>query len=153
MTASERIEQMTHTWYGFTVFAAAASVIQVALWPFTPGLLFSPVRLALAFVGAAFGVVLSIALNLVCAAIGLLVAHLIGRALLARSSLMRLVLLVLSPLFAVFGAISALQLTWAGTSHFSLSTLIGAAVTAIAVTLYVRSFQLLRDPSIKAYVG
>ena len=65
---------------------------------------------------------------------------------------MRIVLLVLSPVLTVFGAISALELTWDGISNFSLSTLLGAAVTAVAVTLYVRSFQLLVDPSIKAYV-
>jgi hypothetical protein len=153
MTARERIQKMTHTWYGFTVFAAVASVVQVALWPFSPGLLFSPMKLAFTFVGAAFGIVVAILLNLFCAAIGLGVAYLLGRGLLARSSLTRLVLLVLSPIAALFGAYSALTLAWAGLTSFSLSTLVGAAVTAIAVTLYVRSFQLLTDPAIKAYVG
>ncbi len=153
MTARARIQQLTHTWYGFTVFAAVASVVQVALWPFTPGLLFSPMKLAFTFVGAAFGVVVSILLNVFCAAIGLGIAYLLGRGLLARSSLTRLALVVLSPIAAVFGAYSALTLAWSGLTHFSLSTLVGAAVTAIAVTLYVRSFRLLTDPAIKAYVG
>jgi hypothetical protein len=153
MTARERIQKITHTWYGYTVFAAVASVVQVALWPFSPGLLFSPVKLAFTIVGAALGVVVSVVLNLACAAIGIGVASLLGRALLARSSFVRLVLLVVSTLGFVFGGYSALKLTWAAIAHFSPSTLVGAVVTGIGVLLYIRSYQVLTDPSVKSYIA
>ncbi len=157
MTARARIQQLTHTWYGFTVFAAVASVVQVALWPFTPGLLFSPMKLAFTFVrggpsGSSCPILLNVFLRrdrpghrLPARSHGLLARFLADpararRALPHRRRVRR-------------RADSALTLAWAGLTHFSLSTLVGAAVTAIAVTLYVRSFRLLTDPAIKAYVG
>jgi len=151
MTARQRIEQLMHTWYGFTVFAAVASVVQAALWPFAPGLMFSPVRLALALVGSALAVTVAIGFSVVTGVFGVLVVAMLGRALLARSSVTRLLLLGLSPLLAVLSGVSALQQLWSGVSHFSLSPLIAAAVSTIAATLYVRSFRVLIDPSVKDY--
>jgi hypothetical protein len=147
MTTKQRIEELTNTWLGFTVFAAVASVVEVALWPFSTGLLFSPMKLALTFVGAAIAMVFAIGLNVVTAAIGLLVVRALGRALLRGSSLVRVVLLVVSPLFALGCAVSALELFWGAISGGELSPLVSAAVAAVATMLYVRSFKVLLDPA------
>ncbi len=147
MSSRQRIEQLTQTWYGFTVFAAAAAVIQVACWPLSAGLLFSPARLALTFVGSAVALVLAIGLNLVAAVFGLLMVRWIGRSLLAGSGFVRVGILVLSPVFAVLCGLSAIQQLWNGVSHLSVSPLVGAAVAAIAVTLHLRSFGVVRQVS------
>ena len=153
MTARQRIEQLTNTWYGFTVFAALAAVLEAALWPFAPGLLFSPVKLLLAFVGSGVAVLFAILLNVVGAVIGLAIVTFLGRTLLARSAAMRLALVVASPIFAVFAALSSIKQLWTGVSQFSPAPLLAGVVSAIAVTLYLRSFRVLTDPAVKGYTG
>jgi hypothetical protein len=153
MTGKQRIEQLTQTWYGFAVFGALASVVQTMLWPFSAALLFSPMKLALTFVGAAMATVVAIVLNVIGLAIGLFVIHLFGRALVGRSSLARVFLVVVSVIGVVLGALSALKLLWAGVFHVSLSPLLQGVVAAAAVLLYVRSYRVLTDPSVKSYIG
>ncbi len=147
MTARQRLERLSYTWYGFIVFAAACSVMKAALFPFGGGLFSS----LLALLGLGFGVVLAIVLNAFCAAIGLLVTFLVHRALLGRSSFVRVVLLFLSPTLAILGTLSGLKLAWAGISHFSPSSLVDAMVAGVAVVLYIRSFKVLSNPQVGAY--
>jgi hypothetical protein len=151
MTARQRIEQLTHTWYGFTVFAAVASVVTVALWPFSPGLIFSPAKLALAFVGSAVAIVFAIGLNIVGLVIGLFVVSLLGRALLNRSAVTRLLLVVLVPVLGALTAYAALQQLWSGITGLALSSLLSAAVSFIMVSLYVRSWRVLTSAAVKDY--
>ncbi len=151
MTARQRIEQLTHTWYGFTVFAAIASVVTVALWPFSAGLLFSPARLALTFVGSAFALMFAIGLNVVGLVIGLFVVSLLGRALMARSASTRLLLVVLVPVLGALTAYTALQQLWSGIPGLALSPLLSAAVSLIAVSLYLRSWRVLTSAAVRDY--
>ena len=152
MTGKERIEGLTRTWYGFTVLAAAAGVAQVALWPFSAGLLFSPLKLLLGLVGSAFVLVFAVGAGLVGAAAGLCLVYLVGRALLGRSGLVRMALAVLTPLLAVLSGLSALRSLWAGVSHLALAPVLSACVAGMAAALYVRSFRVLVDPAVRGYV-
>lgn len=151
MTARQRIEQLTQTWYGFTVFAAIASVVTVALWPFSAGLLFSPAKLALTVVGSAFAMVFAIGLNVVALVIGLFVVSLLGRALLARSAVTRLLLVVLAPVLGVLTAYASLQQLWSGLSHLAMAPLLSGAVSGIAVSLYLRSWRVLTSQAVRDY--
>jgi hypothetical protein len=151
MTARQRIEELTYTWYGFTVFAAVASIVQAALWPLSASLLFSPIKLALAFLGSAFSVLLAIGLNVVFLVVNVLIVRAFGRALLGRSAITRVFLVLASAVLAVLHAWSGLQQLWNGVSHLSVAPLVGALVAAVAVALYLRSFRVLSHPDVRAY--
>jgi hypothetical protein len=143
MTAKQRLEELTNTWLGFTIFSGIASVVEVALWPFAPGLLFSPVRLALTIVGSAIATIFAIGLNVVAALIAVILIRLLGRALLRGSTLVRVGLVVLSPVCAVLMAIGALDQGWDAVRYLSLSSFVAAAISGIAAALCFRSFRTL----------
>lgn len=124
-----KIRALTNEWYGFTVFSF---LVHVLLALFGSGLFsFFTVPLVIAF-----------------SAFSLLITWAIGGLLIRRSSLTRFVLLVLSPLGALAGALSSWQLV---AGPWSLSTLLLLLVTLGGVYMQIRSFGTLMDKSVRAY--
>ena len=128
MTARQKIENLTHAWYGYVTLSAILSL-------FTDGIpgLFS-------IVWAAMGLAFSLFLT-----------WFIGRRLLNKSSLTRAILLVvtgLGVLFQTYG-VGKMALAFVRTWEFSL---LGAAVfLGVSVYMHARSFRVLTDSSVRAY--
>ena len=128
MTARQKIEQLTHAWYGYAAFSAIASLFKDGI----PGIF--------SIIWAAMGLALT-----------LFVTWFIGRRLLAKSSLTRFLLLLVTGLGTVFGTwgVGKTALTFVRTWEFGL---LGAAVfLGISVYMHVRSFRTLVDPSVRSY--
>jgi hypothetical protein len=127
MTATQKIEGLTNSYYGYAVFGAA-----VSLWNNGIGFF--------SLLGTAFSFVFSIALT-----------WFIGRRLLAKSSLMRVVLVIFTGLFSVLGSISVAKMGWTFFQTMSLSVLLYTAFVSIGVYMNVKSFRVLTDKSVKAH--
>lgn len=127
MTARQKIEGLTNSYYGYAVFGAALSLWNNGIGFFS-------------LLGTAFSFVFSI-----------LLTWFIGRRLLAKSSLMRVVLVVLTGIFSVLGSISAAKMGWTFFQTMSLSALLYTALVAVGVYMNVKAFRVLTDSSVKAY--
>jgi hypothetical protein len=127
MTATQKIDGLVNSWYGYAVFGAA-----VRLWQNGIGL-FSLITTAGAFL---FSVI---------------VTWFIGNRLKNKSSLTRFILLVGSALVSVFGTVSAAKMGWSFFHTFSLSDLFYTVVIAMSVFMNAKSFRVLSDSSVKAY--
>jgi hypothetical protein len=128
-TAKEKIEGLTHSWYGLVVFSAIYSVLENGLGIFSM---------------IATGIWTMFMLTVV---------WFLGRRLVNRSSLTRVVLVVVSALGTLLGGYAVARMGWAFLHEWSLSLLFHAVFGAGAVALYVRSFRVLTDSSVKAYIG
>ncbi len=129
MSARQKIEELTNAWYGFAVFAAIVSVVQNGIGIFS--LFFTVVSTVFSFVLTWF----------------------LGRRLLARSSLTRMVLLVLSTLSACFGVLAVGKLALAFFGSWSFGLLFTIVLSAGSVMMNVRSLRVLTDSSVKSYIG
>lgn len=123
----KKIEQLTNAWYGFAVFTALYSVVTNGVGFFTlvwttAGLLFS-----------------------------WFLTFLIGRALLRRSSLTRTLLLLVSALSTVLGALSAGRAGLNFVSSWELGVLLTGVYSAASMWMNAKSFRTLTDSSVKAY--
>ncbi len=127
MTARERIETLTNGWYGLAVFAALASILQNGIGFF------------------------SLFLTGLSTLVSFALTWFLGRRLLARSSVVRSLLVFFSVVFAFTGLLGVARFGLAFVSHFSLGALIDLAVSAGSVYMNVRSFRELGDASVKAY--
>jgi hypothetical protein len=136
MTARQKIEQLTRSWYGFAVFAALLSVLSLR----ASGLL-----------SLAIGLGFSILLN----AIGLLVSiafvTFFGHQLRHRSRATRSFLIVFSALFTVLGALATLRTGWEFLGSWSFGLLLSVVLAGSATMLYARSFRVLTDKAVRAY--
>lgn len=127
MTARQKIEGLTNSYYGYAVFGAALSLWNNGIGFFS-------------LVGTAFSFVFSI-----------LLTWFIGRRLLAKSSLTRVLLVVLTGIFSVLGSISVAKMGWTFFQTMSLSVLLYTALVAVGVYMNVKAFRVLTDSSVKAY--
>jgi hypothetical protein len=127
MTARQKIEGLTNSWYGYAVFGAAISVWQNGLGIFS-------------LMGTAAWFVLNI-----------FVVWFIGRRLLHKGSLTRVILVVLTGLFSVLGSIGVAKMGWTFIHTWSFSLALYAAISALGVYMNARSFKVLTDSSVKAY--
>ncbi|MDB4941720.1 MAG: hypothetical protein JWP97_1254 [Labilithrix sp.] len=127
MTATQKIEGLINSWYGYALFGAAVSLWEngLGLWS-----LFS----------TAGGLFLSF-----------LVTWFIGNRLKNRSSLWRLVLVIGSAVACLFGSISVARMGVSLFHSFSLSTLFAAGLVTIGVWMNGKSYRVLTDSSVKAY--
>jgi hypothetical protein len=128
-TARQKIEELTNSWYGYAVFGAILSI-----WNNGIGF-FSLIGTALSF---AFSVFLT---------------WFIGRRLMAKSTLTRLILVIVTGLSSLFGSLSVAKMGLTFFQTFSLSVLVYALVGAVVVYMNVKSFRVLTDKSVKAYFG
>lgn len=127
MTAKEKIEQLRDGWYGFDVFSAIVGVLLNGLGFF---------KLASAFIGLL---------------ISLMITWFLGKRLLARSSLTRVVLLVFAVLGTVFGTLALLKLASLFFTAWSLKYLAATALGVAGLYMNVRSIRVLRDRSVRAF--
>jgi hypothetical protein len=127
MTARQKIEELTNAWYGYFLLGAAVRVYDRGLGLFT-------------LAGAA----LSFALT--CA-----VVWGIGRRLLAKSSLTRFLLVIVTGLFTVLGTFATAKTGWSFFTTWSLTTLVYTGFLASSVYMHARSFRVLTDSSVKSY--
>lgn len=129
MTAREKIEGLTNSWYGYVVFTAGLSLLQSGIGFFS--LLFAIVSLAATLCFTWF----------------------LGNRLLAKSSLWRMILLVVSSLTVVFGSLGLAKAGWMFLNDWSLRLLLGILFGAVSVGMHVKSIRVLTDSSVKAYFG
>ena len=128
MTATQKIEGLVNSWYGYAVFGAALS-----LW--NNGIGFFPLM------GTAASFVFSIFLT-----------WFIGRRLMNKSSLMRLIMVVVTGLSSVFGSVATAKMGWSFFQTYSVGVLLYSALLAVGVYMNVKSFRVLTDKSVKAYI-
>ncbi len=136
MNAKQKLEQLTRSWYGYSVFAALLSILSLR---------------ASGVLSLAVGLGLSIAFNVVGLAISIAVVTFLGRKLVHRSSGMRKFLVVFSGLFCVLGALATVSAGWAMLHEWSLASLCSLVMMASCTVLNARSFRVLGETSVKAY--
>jgi hypothetical protein len=136
MNAKQKIEQLTRSWYGYSVFAAVLSVLSLR---------------ASGVLALAIGLGISIAINAVGLLISIAIVTFFGRKLLYRSSATRTFLVVFSALFTVLGVLATLSGGWEFLRSWSLAALCNVALMATCTMLNARSFRVLTETSVKSY--
>jgi hypothetical protein len=124
MTAKQKIEELTNGWYGFALFAGLISLVKSGIGVFT-----------LFFIA---GVTL----------FNIALAWFLGRRLVARSSLTRLVLIVVSVLSTIAGVLGIGNLVF---GSWSFGTLLDAALLIGSLVMNLRSFRTLTGSTVKTY--
>jgi len=129
MSGKAKIEGLTNAWYGFAVFSAIFSLVTNGIGVFS---------------------IVSTALSLF---VSFLVIFFLGRRLIKKSNLTRMVLLLVSGLLSILGGVAAVKtsMTFVQTWQFSLLFTVG--YSAISTWMYGRSFRVLMDGSVKQYIG
>jgi hypothetical protein len=128
MTARQKIENLTHAWYGYVTLSAIASLFANGF----PGIF--------SIVWAAMGLSLS-----------LFITWFVGRRLLAKSSLTRFLLLIVTGLGTVFQTYGAGKMALAFVRTWEFGLLGAAAFLGVSVYMHARSFRVLVDSSVRAY--
>ncbi len=137
MTPRQRIEGLTRSWYGYSVFAALLSVLSIR----ASGPLSLVVGLGVSIVLDTIGLVISIA-----------VITWLGRKLsVSRSNPVRLFLVLFSGLFTVLGVLGVLGGIWAFLQEWSLASILEVVLMATCTTLNARSFRTLTDTAVRSY--
>jgi len=127
MSARDRIEGLTNSWYGFGLVAGLVSLFESGFGFFS--LLWTAAATLFAFFLTWF----------------------FGRRLLAKSSVTRLFLLVVSAIGVALGTLGAARLGWAFFQDWSISLLVQTAFTGSGAYMYLRSLRVLTDTQVKAY--
>lgn len=137
MTPRQKIEGLTRSWYGYSVFAALLSVLSIRAS--------GPLSLVI-------GLGLSIVLNTVGLVLSIAVITWLGRRLsVSRSNPVRLFLVVFSGLFTVLGALGVLGGLWAFLQEWSLASILNVVLMATCTMLNGRSFRVLTDTAVRSY--
>ncbi len=129
MTGKQKIETLTHAWYGYALFTGVATLVQNGIGFFS-------------IVGAAVSTLFSFA-----------VTWFLGGRLLARSHVWRTILIGLSGIFAVLGTLASAKLGWLFIHDWSLATLVLTGLTVTNVGMNLKSIRVLTDASVKSYFG
>ena len=127
MTARQKIEGLTNSYYGYAVFGAV-----VSLWNNGIGFF--------SLIGTAFSFVFSI-----------LLTWFIGRRLLAKSSLTRVLLVIVTAIGSLFGAVGAAKMGWTFVQTMSLSALLYTGLVAVGAYMNIKAFRVLTESSVKVY--
>ena len=136
MNAKQKIEALTRSWYGYSVFAAVLSVLSLR---------------ASGVLALTIGLGVSIVLNAIVLVVAIAFQTFLGRKLLHRSSATRTFLVVFSALFCVLGALSTLTAGWQFLHEWSLASICGIVLAASSTMLNARSFRVLTETSVRAY--
>ena len=126
-TARQKIEGLTNSWYGFAVFGALLS-----LWNGGIGF-FSLIGTAASFLFTIF------------------LTWFIGRRLLAKSSLTRLLLIVVTGVVSVMDTVGVAQMGLTFFRTFSFTALAYVGILGVHLYMNARSFRVLTDKSVKLY--
>ena len=136
MNAKQKIEQLTRSWYGYSVFAAILSVFSLR---------------ASGVLSLAIGLGISIVANVIGLCISVAIITFLGRSLLGRSRGMRMFLVVFSGLFFVLGVLGTLGASWDLLRGPSLAGLCSVVLMAACTMMNGRSFRTLTETSVRAY--
>lgn len=128
MTARQKIENLTHAWYGYVTFSAIASLFANGI----PGLF--------SILWSAMGL-----------AVSLIFVWFIGRRLLNKGSLTRALLLLVTGLGTLFQTYGVGKMALAFVRTWELSMLGAAVFLGVSVYMHARSFRVLTDSSVRAY--
>jgi hypothetical protein len=128
MTAKQKLESLTTAWYGFFFISTIVGLV------------------------SDFGIIKAV-FSALWLAVTTFVVWFIGRRLVAKSAVTRVLMLVISGIMAVGCTISAAKFSWMFIHEWSLWMLLTALWSAAALTMYVRSWRTLTDNSVKAYFG
>ncbi|MDB5213944.1 MAG: hypothetical protein JWO86_1871 [Myxococcaceae bacterium] len=126
-TARQKIEGLTNSWYGFAVFGALLSLWHGGIGFFS-------------LIGTAFSFCFTIFLT-----------WFIGRRLLAKSTLTRLVLILFTGVISVMDTVGVAQMGLTFFRTFSFSALAYVGVLGVHLYMNARSFRVLTDKSVKMY--
>lgn len=129
MKGKSKIEGLTSEWYGFTVFSFLVNGL-------------------LALFGTGVFAVVAVPLVIGFAVIALAINWGIGRLLINKSSLTRIVLLVLQPIGIVCGGLYVWELV---TGPWSIGMALNMLVAVAGTWMYVHSFMTLLDKDVRAY--
>ncbi|HRG98540.1 MAG TPA: hypothetical protein PLR99_19950 [Polyangiaceae bacterium] len=127
MTARDKIEKLTNSWYGFALLSALWSLFQNGIGMFS-------------LVGGAVSLAFSLALT-----------YFIGKRLLARSSLTRSFLLVVSVLSMLLGTFWVYRTGVAFFHTWSFGLLLHIAFALMSLRMNFKSVRVLTDDSVAAY--
>ncbi len=122
MTARTKLEELTYSWYGYSLVAALVTLLTGGFGVFS------------IFIAAAF------------LAFRFVVTFLIGRALVKKSGLMRFAMLCVSVVGMALGPVLAFMFF-----KFSFSGLISSVMWIAHVGMAYRSFSTLREPTVRSY--
>jgi len=137
MTPRQKIEGLTRSWYGYSVFAAMLSVLSIRAS--------GPLSL---MIGLGF----SIVINTIGLIISIAVVTWLGRKLaVSRSNPVRLFLVIFSGLFTVLGVLGVLGGIWAFLHEWSLASILNVVLMATCTMLNARSFRVLCDTAVRSY--
>jgi hypothetical protein len=136
MTAKQKIEALTRSWYGYSVFAALVSVLAVRAS--------GPLSLMI-------GLGLSVALNLVALVISVAIITFFGRKLLHKSNGTRIFLVVVSGLGTVLSVLGVTTSAWQFLHEWSLAAICSIVLGIGCVMLNARSFKVLTETGVRAY--
>lgn len=136
MDARKKLQGLSHSWYGYTVFSTLVSILGLR----ASGIFTLMVGLAMWAILNAIGLVISLAL-----------VTWVSRSLLNRSALMRRFMVLVSGLGTLFGALGVFSLVGAFFHFWSLGILVQLALCISWMFLNVRSFMTLTQTSVKAY--
>lgn len=129
MTARQKIEWLTNSWYGYELVTGALTLLRGSWGP------------------------ISIFFNLLGLGIGLAITFWLGRSLMNRSSLTRALLAIVSVISIGFGGLFLVFQGWGLWSSVTFAGLFNLGLTLAGLTLNLRSYRVLTDSSVKAYVG
>lgn len=129
MTAKQKIETLTNMWYGYALFTSVVALVERGIG-----------------IGSIVGTAIGLCLNL-------FVIWFLGRRLMNKSSLTRVVLVLCSGIMTVLGTVGTAKLGWAALHELSLSLIVATFFAGTAVVMNARSFRTLTDSQVKAYFG
>lgn len=129
MTGRQKIEWLTNSWYGYELVTGVVAILRggFGLW--------------------------SLFWNGVGIAFGLLITYWIGKSLLGRSALTRSLLAIVSVISIILGALFLAGQAWFFFASWKVGMLFGIGLTLAGLTLNIRSYRVLTDSSVKAYIG
>lgn len=122
MTARTKLEELTYSWYGYALVSAIVGLL-------TGGFGIFSILVASGFLAFRF-----------------FVTFIIGRALVKKSSLVRVLMICASAIGMVVGPIAAFVFF-----KFSLAGIVTSAMWIAHVALAYRSFSTLREPTVRSY--
>ena len=129
MSAREKIENLTNSWYGFALVTGLWSFLQNGIGIFS----------ALIALGSTL--------------FSLFLTFFLGRRLLAKGSIVRMFLLVVSVVSMTLGSLGMFELGKAFFQNWSFGLLSQIGYTLVALYMNFKSFRTLTDAQVKAYVG
>lgn len=127
MGAKAKLETLTNTWYGFTLFSAVVGLLSngIGLW----SIFWSVVSLGFSLAWVWF----------------------LGNRLQNKSRFWRFFLIVASGLMTGLSVVGAAKATWMFVHVWELKLIAAAAISAIYGWVMAKSFRTLTDSSVKAY--